>query len=440
MAIALSRRRIVLAKNEAVRGTAGTLAGNVDAVPLLREATFTIKPEVVDRPTLRGSLTQYPDIYPGKSTVELKIAVEVHALSDTNWTAAHAAWMRLLRACGFQSFPQGSNIFAYRVSALTTDNGPLRHNEAVAGTALPGGVGNTCFGDMFSHWAGALSTVFINEQDTPVGIGAGTITSSRGSLETVYTIDQRSTVKSYGFTPQSNLNSQDTVTIEIFTDGKKVKAKGCMGEVEFAFNHGDAAVATFTMQGIVQSGQYGDAAMPTDASEDHKVPPTFLGSHLSLSSTSNNPAATDRYGSDTTIKGALNQMRLNSGNNVILQKNSLDPDGVQFALITDRNPGGSFNPTEVQSATEFDFMTRFVNGQVARMRVILGANAHNSVTADKNTFQFVIPGVTFAGLADQDRDGINVWDASFRMGGGDYDTTALGELLGSDNEFTMLHH
>ena len=66
MAIALSRRRIVLAKNEAVRGTAGTLAGNVDAVPLLREATFTIKPEVVDRPTLRGSLTQYPDIYPGK--------------------------------------------------------------------------------------------------------------------------------------------------------------------------------------------------------------------------------------------------------------------------------------------------------------------------------------------------------------------------------------
>ena len=441
MAIALSNRRVVLARIEGTRGTAETLDPTLDGVPLLREAQAEIEPVRVDRPTIRLSLTDYADTYPGKYRATLTISVEIHG-RDTGFPTTPPSWTRLLRASNFSLFDNAANLFAYRVSALTTDNGPLRHGESVAGTALNVGGGHFMFGDSFSHDGGEFTTVFVNENGA--GVGSGTITSVRGGgTETVFTIDQRSTVKLLGYTPDSDVNATgNNATIEVFKDGKKVKAKGCMGNVEFQFNHGDACVAQFTMQGILQAGfGYVDAAIPANAYEGHKLPPTFLGSRVTLSGTANNPVASNRYGSGAAgaIEGALSQIRLNSGNNVLLQDNSLDPDGTTFAIVTDREPTGSINPSEVFNA-EYNFMQQFINGTPVRMKILLGATSHNDVTtADLNSFDFMCPGITFTGLADADRDGVNIFDGSFAMGGGDYDTSALGELPGQDNEFVIVH-
>ena len=439
MAIALKKRRIITAKIEATRGTAEVPVASSDAIPMIRDATFEITPVEVERPTLRLSLTDYPDIYPGKALVRARILAEV-AGRDSGFPASEPNWTRLLRACGMRFADQASNVFAYKVTALTTNNGALRHGEVVSGTALAG-TGNTMLGDNFAQEGAQFTTVFVAEGATP-GTGAGTITSQRGSSETVMTVTTRSTNKCLAWIPQSDVNSQSTVSIGLYLDGKLCALKGAMGNVEYQFNHGDACLAQFDMQGVLVS--YSDQAMPTNAFEGHKVPPTFLGSRLTLSSPINLPGNSDRYGTGGTAgfgtKGSLNQVRLSSGNNVVLQPNSLDPDGVSFALVTSRKPAGSFNPTEVLSASEFDFISRFVAGSPARMKLLLGATDHtNPNSADQNTFEFMAPGIVFSGMTDADRDGINIWDASFELSGGDYDSTALGEAPGNDNEFILVH-
>ena len=439
MAIALKKRRVVVAKGEAVRGTAESITASVDAIPMIRDATFEITPIQVERPTLRLSLTDYPDIYPGKATVRLRILCEVSG-RDSGFPGTLAPFLKLVRACGYRLWSAVDNVFAYKVSVLTTDNGPLRHGELLAGTALVD-ADNICIGDAWSHDGGALTTIFVSENTTAAGISAGTITSQRGAAETVFTVNARSSAQCLGFSQQSDVNAQTTATVGIFVDGKQVLAQGCMGNVEFQFNHGDAALAQFEMQGVLNT--YGDLTLPTNAFEGHKVPPVFLGTRLTLGQTINNPSATNRYGtggSGAGITGALSQVRLSTGNNVVLPTNSLDPNGINFALITARKPVGSFNPTEVASATEFDFITRFVAGTPARMKILLGATDHATPsTQDQNSFDFLTPGIVFTGMADQERDGINIWDAGFDMTGGDYDSTALGEKPGQDNEFVIVH-
>lgn len=451
MGIALKSRRVVAAQVEAVRGTAEVVTASADGIPLIREAEHQIQPTSVDRDTLRLSLTDYADIYPGKSLVTLTIAVEV-AGRDTGFPVTPPSWTRLLRACAMAQAGNAAKVRAYRISVLTTDNGPLRHGEALKGsvgsTALGGADGdNVPFGDAFSHDGGVLTTIFIDEGATD-GDGVGTISSNRGSNETVFTADQRSASNILGYRPQSDVNAQVSATIDIYLDGKKIQAKGCAGNCEFQFNHGDAAVARFTMQGIAQVGSaqpkgYFDIAIPTDGYEGHRVPPTFLGTRLSLSATTNNPGTPDRYATGGTasfgVLGSLNQVTLETGNTVILQPNSLDPDGVSFAFITDRAPQGKFNPTEVLNS-EFEFISRFIAGTPARMHILLGGTLHTDVTTfDQNSFEFFTPGIVLNQMGDADRDGVNVWDASFRMRGGDYDTTATGELPGSDNEFVIMH-
>ena len=63
----------------------------------------------------------------------------------------------------------------------------------------------------------------------------------------------------------------------------------------------------------------------------------------------------------------------------------------------------------------------------------------NPATNNQNSYMFSSPGLVFVGMADIDRDNVNVWDASFKLTGGDYDQTALGELPGNDNELIIAH-
>ena len=447
-----------MAKVEIARGTAETLV-SADGIPLIREAEHDLQPTNVDRNVLRLSLTKYGDIYPGKAIVTLTIAVEVAGM-DVATPLTPPPWTKLLRACAMAQSGQAATIFAYRVvGAPVSDLGPLRHGEQLLGSALSGVTNNdsTSYGDGFSHDGGINTTVFVKEGTGGVGTGSGTLVGAVSG--TIFNINQRSTNKPIGYAPQSDVNLQASETIELYKDGKALKAKGCVGNVEFQFNHGDAVVARFTMQGVVQFPSttgppikgYVDIAIPTDSFEGHKVPPTFLGSRLSLASPINAPAGYNsvgpvqgnRYGTGGTAGfttlGSLNQVTLETGNTLVLQPNSLDPDGVNFGFITDRAPQGKFNPTEVLNI-EYDFMSRFVAGSPARMHILVGATNHADVTtADLNTFEFLTPGVTMNQLGDADRDGVNIWDASFKIGGGDYDSSPTGELPGNDNEFIIVH-
>jgi len=59
-------------------------------------------------------------------------------------------------------------------------------------------------------------------------------------------------------------------------------------------------------------------------------------------------------------------------------------------------------------------------------------------TVAGNIFEFIVPGLVFTGLADGDRDGVFIFDASFQMSGGNY-LTSPSEEAGTDNEFVLIY-
>ena len=468
MAIALAKRRVVTVAPEASagvnsRGIFQAPTASIDALPLVRDAKFTITPESVDRPVLRQSLTKYPNIYPGVATVQIEVLMELHGLPQNLEGGANVLaysspiWSDLIRACAFEEVStQGSPATIGGAAQskeprmytgfTTFDTGevlPMRHGETILadyGTAPDIGptntfvVGDTYFDD---------DTVCIEEASgsTP---GTGTLTlKAQTSGADTGTACVRDTSKIVAFRQKSNVNIMETVSMEIYLDGKRLQAKGLMGTFEIQMDHGDAIKARFVMQGVFHA--YGDVAMPTNANEQHNVPPSFLGRDMRLRY--HDGTATRTYGKDNAAsinKGALNTIRIGPGNNVILRKNSLDSAGILHALITERQGVGSFNPDEILSGSpdNFDFITRFVAGKSFRMRAFIGSKQGDASTAfptDGNSIDIIAPGLVFDGMADQERDGVNIWDASFKLTGGDYDSSAAGELPGNDNELTILY-
>jgi len=185
---------------------------------------------------------------------------------------------------------------------------------------------------------------------------------------------------------------------------------------------------SYTFDGIQTS--YTDGALLTAAAiqEGQYQPKAFFSAATTFSVTD----GTNNYGTGVTdAAGPLNSMTLALGNDLMLRENSLAAaGGLDYAVITDRSPTGSFNPDELLSAT-YDWISSFTGGTTNTMRVIQG-------TTSGNIFEFHVPGIVFSGMSDGDREGIFIWDASFDMSGGNYDTLPT-ETPGTDNEFVLIY-
>lgn len=450
MALSVSKRRIVSAVVEAIGGGAkGTFRAptiTADAIPSIRSANISrYQPLSVERETLRASLTGVPNIYPGVAIVDITFVAEVGGVpNNASGTATYASpvWTDLIRACGFEEIsnqstpatPTGAAVVnAPKIYSFANQTGgtglALRHGETVAVTyATTGGpIAGTVIGDTFAD----DDLICIDEDSGTAGTGNITITGATSGRATSGATPVRDTSSIVALKLLSDVNRMETISMELYLDGKRMRLKGCMGNFDFRFVHGDVLHAEFTMTGIQEA--YADVALPTNANESHYVPPTFLGKDLRIAKAD----ASLRYGKDTGSAlqvGALNQMNLRSGNTITMRENSFDASGVSFALVTSRQPEGSFNPDEVAN-TEFNFMSAFLNGEALRMKAFIGALS----TGDGNSIDFIAPGLVFKGLADQSRDEVNVWDASFNLTGGDYDSSAVTEIFGNDNELTILY-
>lgn len=454
MAIALKKRRIFSTSLESVRGTFVGGSPTNDAHPTIREAEITaFEPASVDRGVLRLSLTKYPDVYPGVATATISVTAELGGLPANPQTDyASPNWTDLFRCCGFQEYSNqnlaagGKPRLLRNVTSLTGGVGgtPLRHGETVTGNGTaPAGTG-TVLGDFFAE----DDVLAVVESAAP----GGTLTTWTGALSGRVATGSRgaNAVVALGLTSDVNFAvgppaiGMQTLSSRLWLDGKELTLKGCMGNVEVLLDYGDMIRAKFDIQGVVNT--YIDATPANWATpfELHKVAPTFLGKEIRVYEISATP---DGFGRDAgtfvnvpgtpTIVGSLSTVRINSGNDVILRKNALDASGVQFALITNRAATGSFDPDEVASS-DFDWVTKFVNGTPMRFKAMIGAPG-TTLSNDGNTIDLLCPGIVISQLGDSDRDGINNWDGQFKLTGGDYDSTATGELPGNDNEFTIIH-
>lgn len=441
MAISLSQKRVVGINVESTLGVHSDPSA-ASCVPLLRSVKVAVKPTFVDRPTLRLSLTDMPDIYPGKSLADIEFSFELHA--SPNYVAgagvlstARPLLTRIMQTCGYSFIAESALVYAYDLTGVTTDLGALRHGEIVTGTGVTAGNAWRVVGDTFAD-DGAL----VVDHGAAGTFTGGSFTG--GSSGSVFTVGARNVTEVFAWSPNSSPASG--ASISVWMDGKRLRVKGAMGNFRFEFRHGDAIIVTCNFTGIVVD--YGDAALPTSPNEAHKFPPTFLGTRATFRQAINAPTAVNKYGSDGggtgVITGALNQIDIESGNTLVFHENSMDPNGYNYAQITARQPKGKFNPDEMSNSTEFDFITRFLNGTPLRGRIwAVGPGSttwayDDPSTQNQNGFDFIMPGMVFSGLADQERDGINIWDASFDLTGTDYNS-GLEEAIGTDNELVLIH-
>lgn len=443
MAISLSQKRVVGVTVESTRGTHSDPTAS-DAIPLLRSAKFTVRPTSVDRPTLRLSLTDMPDIYPGKSLADVEFSFELHAaaayVQGAGTTSAMRPYLtRVMQGAGYSFLAETADLVAFDLATpAATDNGPLRHGEILTGTGVTAGNAWRAFGDTYAD-DGAL---IVDRGGAGTFIGTTFTGGSSGSVFTVATTPEPT--KCFGWNPNSSPTAANSITV--WADGKRLRIKGAVGNVRFEFRHGDAIIVVCNFTGVVVD--YGDSALPTNPNEAHKFPPTFLGTRATFRQAINAPTEENRYGSDGfdsgAIKGALNQIDIETGNTIVFHENSMDPNGVNFGQITARQPKGKFNPDEMANATEFAFVQRFLAGTPIRGRIwAVGPGSttwayNDPTTQNQNEYDFILPGMVFSGLADQERDGINVWDASFDLTGTDYNS-GLEEAIGTDNELVLVH-
>jgi hypothetical protein len=437
-----SQRRIVAVQMESTRGTFNTgMTAQNSAVPTIRDLKVTPTPIRVDRPTLRLSLTSVADIYTNQASAEVSFLMEVGGVPpNAIGSGAFVApiWARILRASGFEEVstlvsPARSPRIYTGITGLTGANA-LRHGETVnINSVTTPGVG-TVVGDFF----GEDDVLCIDETTVPVG-GFTTITGVTSGAVTAGTEVRANNFQPIAFRLRSDLNAMETISCSAWLDGKRWNLKGCMGNVEFLMIHADAFQARVTLRGVVSG--YIDETIPTNANEVHYFPPTFLGKDVRVYEIGASPKG---YGRDSggfannggaNTVGALNRINMQTGNDVILRENSLDPSGVSFATITDRSPSGSFNPDEVLN-TSFDFVSKFVSGAPMRLKAFIGTAA---AAGDGNTIDLIAPGIVASSLGDADRDNIHTWDLGFDLTGGDYDSTAAGEAPGNDNEFTIIY-
>ncbi len=439
MAIALKNRRVATVAVETTRGTFLAPTASVDGIPTIREATFTPNPISVERPTLRQSMTPYADTYPGVATCEVRLIVEMGGLPANPKTDYDMpVWADLLRGCGFEEVSNANGGLKPRllqnVSGLTggTAGTPLRHGETVTGNGGTIAGTGVVIGDFFHE----DDVLCVQETTAPTGTALTTWTGGTSSRVATGTRGANSVG---AFRLNSDVNgvtspaSTQTLSGELYLDGKRLRYKGGMGNAEFLFDHGDMLRMQVTISAVINA--YGDVAMPSNANELHKVAPTFLGKEVRVYEIASSPKL---YGKDAaTIVGAINTMRLNTGNNVVLRPNSFDPSGVSHALITARKPTGSFNPDEVL-VSEYDWVGKFIAGTPMRLKAMMGS-AGTVTTQDGNTVDFMCPGIVVSSLGDGDRDAVHTWDGQFKITGGDYDTSAAGEAPGNDNEFTIIY-
>ena len=225
---------------------------------------------------------------------------------------------------------------------------------------------------------------------------AGDLLRACGLLETFVTSNAAG-VPEYSYAPAGRVQSQASQNIIAHIDGYDHRILGAMGNVNMLFVAATPVVAEWNFRGLLS----------TEAT-------TVRGQPVGL------PSATPQrwVGSGSVFVQSLNavieNLSFNTGNRVYEQKASiaLSGSGIFRVLITERAPGGSYDP-EATGVTSFDF----INAWRSSSGAVLFAQAG---VAQGNRLTLVCSQAINNALTRQDKEGLAVfgidWQAYERLG------------------------
>ena len=208
-------------------------------------------------------------------------------------------------------------------------------------------------------------------------------------------------VPQYDYTPANRVQSQTSLTMVAHVDGYEHRMTAGMGNCNIIGVAATPFIAEFTMRGVLTTEASTTRGTPVGFPSN--TPPRWIGSGSIFVS---------------SLGAVIENLNFNTNNTVFEQRASLAPSGsgIIKILITERAPGGSFDP-EMTTASSYDWINAWRSTSGSLLQVRAG-------TVQGNTFTLVCSQAISKTLARQDKSGLAVfgidWQAYEVAGGDDF--------------------
>lgn len=200
----------------------------------------------------------------------------------------------------------------------------------------------------------------------------GDLLRSCGMWETFIASDANAR-PAYQYEFASDVGSDLSVTIVAHVDGYEHRFVGCRGNVNLVYGAAKPVVAEFSLRGQLTTeaatNRTGTVALPT------QIPPRWVGSGTFFVE---------------SLASNVENLNFNTNNTVFEERasNASSGSGIIQVLLTQRQPGGSFDP-EMSPPTSYDFfgIWRSTSGSVLRAQTGAGQGNRFTLTASQAVYR-----------------------------------------------------
>lgn len=191
------------------------------------------------------------------------------------------------------------------------------------------------------------------------------------------------------YAPISTLASIDSLSMALYKDGLRKAIRGARGNVKYSAKNGEPGMFEFEFIGVYDAVT--DVAMLTPSGVETTVPVPLLSALFSVAS----------------FSAFVSQISFDMANTIEPRPDINKAEGYISALLTKREPKGSFDPEDELVATH-DFYGRWLAGTTGALTWKHPGSAGNICT-------FTVPVCQYTKIAENDRNGIATLGTDFLM-------------------------
>lgn len=194
----------------------------------------------------------------------------------------------------------------------------------------------------------------------------------------------------YRYAPGADVGSDSSVTVVAHQDGFEHRLLGCRGNVNFIYQASAPVVAEFNLRGILSTEASTTRGAPTGLPTI--VPPRWVGSGSIFVE---------------SLAGVVENLNFNTNNTVLEDRASVasSASGIAAVILTDRAPGGSFDPEATDASTlNFFAQWRATSGGVLSVQTNVTTGNRFTLTASQ---------VVFKKVAWGDKSGLALFSTDF---------------------------
>jgi len=395
----LSRKALLLAKNEAVFNQEEILDASADAI-LAADQDYQVDESVLERNFTQASLSVQRHVI-GRKIAQMTFQTELrgNGKQSSGVLGDEPIITRLFRGCGLSltamGAPEATKMFDVgehaNVVSWVPDDSTLATEDVIAYylEVTTGGPSATAQITVTSDTTGEGNAAAVVTSGSSFTIGASGLTATptfSGDLA----VGQRWVIWALptGFRMDPVSDNFESVTSKMFFDGLEHKMTGSMGTFTINAQGGQFANVQFDFQG--QYFDPVDTPLPSATFEKTKPRQVELA-RMRLQE----------------FSAVVETFSLNVNNDIQPRLDANRSDAFDGVRIVGRSPEGGLDP-EAALVADNDFWKQFSAADAIPFQMRVG-------TERGNTVWILAPGIQYTGLTYQDRNGFRTFDAGLKF-------------------------